>query len=172
MALPPFCKAIGAIVLRTKVDPQATLWESLLPEEFRRLRLGFAPSTPSWTTRCSLNPSCPTSILPTAGPRPDRDVPAADAPALSLRLGFETLCGEVTDSLSWRRFCRIGPYDKVPDASTLMKITKRCGPDVVAQLNEALLKRRTPPTSSNSTRYGPIRQSSRPTWPTRPTRAC
>ena len=56
-------------------------------------------------------------------------------------LGFETLCGEVTDSLSWRRFCRIGPYEKVPDASTLMKITKRCGPDVVAQLNEALLKK-------------------------------
>jgi transposase, IS5 family len=56
-------------------------------------------------------------------------------------LGFETLCGEVTDSLSWRRFCRIGPYDKVPDASTLMKITKRCGNDVVSQLNEALLRK-------------------------------
>src|SRR5262245_61482943 len=23
------------------------------------------------------------------------------------RLGFETLCGEVTDSISWQRFCRI-----------------------------------------------------------------
>jgi len=57
------------------------------------------------------------------------------------RLGFETLCAEVTDSLSWRRFCRIGPYEKVPDPSTLMKITKRCGDDVVAQLNEALLRK-------------------------------
>jgi hypothetical protein len=28
-------------VLRTKVDPQATLWESLLPEEFRRLPPGL-----------------------------------------------------------------------------------------------------------------------------------
>jgi IS5 family transposase len=54
-------------------------------------------------------------------------------------MGFESLCAEVADSLSWRRFCRIGPYDKVPDASTLMKITRRCGSDVVAQLNEALL---------------------------------
>ena len=57
------------------------------------------------------------------------------------RLGFETLCAEVADSLSWRRFCRIGPYDKVPDPSTLMKITKRCGESVVAQLNEALLRK-------------------------------
>jgi IS5 family transposase len=56
-------------------------------------------------------------------------------------LGFETLCGEVTDSLSWHRPCLIGPYDKVPDASTLIKITKRCGSDVVAELNKALLKK-------------------------------
>jgi hypothetical protein len=33
----PLGKGIGATVLRTKVDPQETLWESLLPEEFRRL---------------------------------------------------------------------------------------------------------------------------------------
>jgi IS5 family transposase len=56
-------------------------------------------------------------------------------------LGFETLCAEVTDSLGWRRFCRICPYDKVPDPSTLMKITKRCGSDVVTQLNDAMLKK-------------------------------
>jgi len=43
--------------------------------------------------------------------------------------------------LGWRRFCRIGPYDKVPDPSTFMKITKRCGSDVGAQLNQALLKK-------------------------------
>jgi IS5 family transposase len=45
----------------------------------------------------------------------------------------------VADSLAWRRFCRIGPYDSVPDPPTLMKITKRCGNDVVSKLNEALL---------------------------------
>ena len=43
------------------------------------------------------------------------------------RLGFKTLCAEVTDSLSWRRFCRIGPYDAVPHPTTRMKITTRCG---------------------------------------------
>ena len=35
------------------------------------------------------------------------------------RLGFETLCAEVTDSLAWRRFCRIGLTDAVPHPSTL-----------------------------------------------------
>jgi IS5 family transposase len=36
-------------------------------------------------------------------------------------------------------FCRIGPYDSVPHPTTLMKITTRCGPQAVAELNEALV---------------------------------
>lgn len=55
------------------------------------------------------------------------------------RLGYESLCAEVADSISWHRFCRIGPDQPVPDPTTLMKITKRCGDTAVAQLNEALL---------------------------------
>ncbi len=55
------------------------------------------------------------------------------------RLGFETVCAEVSDSIAWRRFCRI-PLDRpVPHPTTLLKITTRCGPGVVAALNEALL---------------------------------
>ncbi len=48
------------------------------------------------------------------------------------KLSFETLCREVNDSLSRRRFCRIGLGERVPDSSTLMKITKRCGPETAA----------------------------------------
>ena len=55
------------------------------------------------------------------------------------RLGYETLCREVADSLSWSRFCRIPLGCRVPHPSTLEKITTRCGPETVAQLNEALL---------------------------------
>jgi transposase, IS5 family len=55
------------------------------------------------------------------------------------RLGFETLCREVADSLSWRRFCRIGLGERVPHPTTLMKITKRCGPATIDRLNETLL---------------------------------
>jgi len=55
------------------------------------------------------------------------------------RLGFETLCREVADSLAWRRFCRIPLGERVPHPTTLMKITSRCGEPAVAGLNEALL---------------------------------
>ena len=55
------------------------------------------------------------------------------------RLGYESLCAEVSDSISWRRFCRI-PLDAwVPHPTTLMKLTTRCGEAAVAGLNEALL---------------------------------
>ena len=57
------------------------------------------------------------------------------------RLGFETLCREVTDSISWQRFCRIPLGGRVPHPTTLMKITTRCGQVAVDGLNEALLAR-------------------------------
>jgi transposase, IS5 family len=53
-------------------------------------------------------------------------------------LGFETLCAEVSDSISWRRFCRIPLDGTVPHPTTLMKLTSRCGEAAVAGLNEAL----------------------------------
>ena len=55
------------------------------------------------------------------------------------RLGYESLCREVADSISWQRFCRIPFGTRVPHPTTLMKITTRCGEDAVAALNEALL---------------------------------
>jgi IS5 family transposase len=55
------------------------------------------------------------------------------------RLGFETLCREVTDSIGWQRFCRIPLGGRVPHPTTLMKITTRCGQVAVDGLNEALL---------------------------------
>ncbi len=55
------------------------------------------------------------------------------------RLGYESLCREVTDSITWRRFCRIGLDGSVPHPTTLMKLTTRCGSAAVDGLNEALL---------------------------------
>src|SRR5260221_2385249 len=57
------------------------------------------------------------------------------------RLGYESLCAEVSDSISWRRFCRIGLDSRVPHPTTLMKLTARCGEAAVAGLNEALWAR-------------------------------
>jgi hypothetical protein len=54
-------------------------------------------------------------------------------------LGYETLCREVADSISWRRFCRL-PLDRpVPHPTTLVKLVRRAGPEVIEQLNAALL---------------------------------
>ena len=53
-------------------------------------------------------------------------------------LGYESLCAEVSDSISWRRFCRIPLDGRVPHPTTLMKLTTRCGEGAVAGLNEAL----------------------------------
>jgi IS5 family transposase len=55
------------------------------------------------------------------------------------RLGFETLCAEVSDSISWRLFCKVPLGAAVPGPSTLEKITSRCGEAAVGQLNDALL---------------------------------
>jgi IS5 family transposase len=138
----PLGKGIGATVLRTKVDPQPSLWESLLPEEFRRLPPGLCAVDAFLDDPVFFEPFVP-HFDPHFG-RPSTPIESY-LRLMHLRfrydMGFEALCAEVADSLSWRRFCRIGPYDKVPDASTLMKITRRCGEDVVAQLNEALLNK-------------------------------
>jgi transposase, IS5 family len=55
------------------------------------------------------------------------------------RLGYQTLCVEVSDSLTWLRFCRIPIGEAAPHPSTLMKITTRCGAELIEELNAQLL---------------------------------
>ncbi len=46
------------------------------------------------------------------------------------RLGYESLCREVSDSITWRRFCRIPLDGAVPHPTTLMKAhdpVRQCG---------------------------------------------
>jgi transposase, IS5 family len=57
------------------------------------------------------------------------------------RSGFEPLCREVADSISWQRFCRIPLGGVTPHPTTLMKITTRCGVAAIDGLNEALLSK-------------------------------
>jgi IS5 family transposase len=126
-------------VLRT-VNDQSTLWDAILPPELLVLpvELGrvdallddpafFAPFAAHFDARIG-RPSIPVETY------------------LRLmflkfryRLGYESLCREVADSISWQRFCRIPFGTRVPHPTTLMKITTRCGDDAVAGLNEALL---------------------------------
>lgn len=53
--------------------------------------------------------------------------------------GYETLVREVSDSLHLRRFCLIPLHGRVPDESTVRKLTRRLGPETVAQLTRAVI---------------------------------
>jgi IS5 family transposase len=54
-------------------------------------------------------------------------------------LGYEVLVKEVSDSLAWRKFCHLSLDEKVPDDSTLIKLTHKYGEKTVRALNEALV---------------------------------
>lgn len=55
------------------------------------------------------------------------------------RLGYESLCAEVSDSLTWLRFCRIPLGERAPHPSTLAKITTRCGSSTVDAVNAQIV---------------------------------
>jgi transposase, IS5 family len=53
--------------------------------------------------------------------------------------GYETLVREVSDSLHLRRFCRIALTERVPDESTVRKLVRRLGPEVIEQITRAVI---------------------------------
>jgi IS5 family transposase len=57
--------------------------------------------------------------------------------------GYETLVREVSDSLHLRRFCLIALTERVPDESTIRKLCRRLGPDVIEQITRAVIARAT-----------------------------
>ena len=59
------------------------------------------------------------------------------------RWGYRTLVAEVSDSIHLRRFCRIGLGERVPDESTVRKLTRRIGAETVSELTRALIVRAT-----------------------------
>lgn len=59
------------------------------------------------------------------------------------QLGYESLVTEVTDSVGWRRFCRISLSGRVPDPSTLIKLTNGPCQGLAAEVHDALVKKLT-----------------------------
>lgn len=55
------------------------------------------------------------------------------------QMGYEVLVKEVSDSFAWRRFCHLSLEEKVPESSTLIKLTHKYGDETVKALNEALV---------------------------------
>jgi IS5 family transposase len=59
------------------------------------------------------------------------------------RWGYRTLVAEVSDSIHLRRFCRISLSERVPDESTVRKLSRRIGPETVGELTRALISKAT-----------------------------
>jgi IS5 family transposase len=59
------------------------------------------------------------------------------------RWGYRTLVAEVSDSIVLRRFCRISLCERVPDESTVRKLTRRLGSETVADLTRMLISKAT-----------------------------
>ena len=57
--------------------------------------------------------------------------------------GYETLVREVSDSLHLRRFCRIALTERVPDESTVRKLVRRLGAEVVDDICRVVITRAT-----------------------------
>ena len=126
-------------MFRTVGDGPAS-WESLLPAEVLRL-----PQELARVDALLDNPAFFAPFAPYFHPLLGRPSTPAECYLRLMflkfryRLGYESLCAEVSDSISWRRFCRIPLDAKVPHPTTLMKLTTRCGSAAVDGLNEALL---------------------------------
>lgn len=55
-------------------------------------------------------------------------------------LSYEEVEQEVRERLPWRFFCHLSLMDRVPDATTLIKLNQRLGEDRIRQLNKRLVK--------------------------------
>jgi IS5 family transposase len=125
-------------------DPQGSLWDQLLPVQARTLSVEltavdehladerfFEPYLQRFRTRIG-RPTVPVETYLRLMYLKHR-----------YQLGYETLTREVTDSLHWRRFCHLALEAAVPHPTTLSKLTRKYGPDVVRDLNRLLVQRAT-----------------------------
>jgi len=126
-------------LLRTTTPPLAT-WDDLLPDQAKRLPTELAQVDAYLDDERFLAPWH--ALFSARLGRPSVPVPTL-LRLLYLKhryqLGYESLCKEVGDSISWRRFCRIPLDQPVPHPTTLSKLVRRAGPGVIGQLNHALV---------------------------------
>lgn len=138
------------MVLRLVAGQAETLWDEALPVEVRELPRDLAaldglladpallaPITAPWrrevreTGRSVLVDGRPTIAMETY----------VRVMVLKARhgWGYRTLMAEVSDSIHLRRFCRIALSDRVPDESTVRKLTRRIGCETVDEVTRTLI---------------------------------
>lgn len=119
----------------------ATLWEVVLPAEARQL-----PKRLAKADRLLADSRLPEVFRPYfSADAGRRTIPMETFIRLMylksyLKMGYERLVEEVTGSITYRVFARVGIDQPVPDKSTLTYIVQRCGPDAVAALNQVMVE--------------------------------
>ena len=116
------------------------LWDSILPEELRKLPEELARVDVLLQDERLMEPFV-RRFSQTQG-RPG--VPISTYQRLMYlkfrhKIGYETLVAEVSDSIAWRRFCGIGYQQRVPDASTLIKLTQKFGDETLAEVHALII---------------------------------
>ena len=128
-----------------------SLWDEILPEEVKTLPDDLAALDALLSDPVLLAPIAVRweRLLAEAGSVPGRGRPTIPMETY-VRLmvvkhrsgwGYETLMREVSDSLHLRRFCRLGLTEAVPDESTVRKLTRRLGAEVVHEITRELIQK-------------------------------
>lgn len=122
-------------MLILKQNDQLTLWEVVLPPELSKLKEELVRVDELLDDEVFMSPF----IL-----RYNTRIGRTTAPVetylrlvylkFRYQLGYEVLVEEVKDSFQWRRFCRIALDQNVPHSTTLIKLTKRYGPEIIDAL--------------------------------------
>jgi IS5 family transposase len=140
-------------VLTLFAGPAESLWDEALPVEVREL-----PDDLAALDRLLADPELLAPIAARFGAElaSGRSVMSDGRPTIAMesyvrlmvlkqryRWGYRTLVAEVSDSIHLRRFCRISLSERVPDESTVRKLTRRLGADTVSELTRVLIVKAT-----------------------------
>jgi IS5 family transposase len=141
---------LGVWVLRLEAGQVLSLWDEVLPIEAREL--------PEDLARIDALLADPALLAPvTAQWQAEADVSGRSAaghgrPTIAIETyvrlmvikqrsgwGYETLVREVSDSLHLRRFCLISIDRRVPEESTIRKLTRRLGAGTVEEITRLVI---------------------------------
>lgn len=139
-------------MLRLRGGQVESLWDELLPERLRELPVDLAPIDLLLRDEALLAPIV--ARWQREAEARGRSARGHGRPTIPMQTyvrlmvlkhrygwGYETLMREVSDSFHLRRFCLLAIDVEVPDESTVRKLTRRLGPETVAELSRLVIAR-------------------------------
>jgi IS5 family transposase len=137
-------------VLTLLAEQPECLWDEALPIEVRELPADLAELDRLLADRAMLGPIVERFRREVIEER--RAVLTDGRPTIAMqtyvrlmvlkaryRWGYRSLMAEVSDSIHLRQFCRISLSERVPDDSTVRKLTRRIGPETVNEITRVLI---------------------------------